>query len=286
MELKSLSMAIVTRFAPSPTGRLHLGHVLSAWVAWDLARSEDGRFLLRMEDIDGSRVRPEYEDGIIEDLQWLGLHWDGDILRQSERQDAYQQAFEELQAKDLLYPCFCTRKEIQAELKAMGGAPHEHGEVYPGICKRLSTEERESKIASGLPHAWRLDAGRASQVSGPLTFTDQLHGIVTVDPALLGDVVITRKDIGVSYHLAVVVDDAHQDITLVSRGEDLLPSTHVHRLLQAALNLPEPEYHHHHLVVDDNGQRLAKRCDSLSIESLRQSGETAEAVLQRIRSLA
>ena len=280
-------MAIVTRFAPSPTGRLHLGHALSAWIAWDLAQgSNDGKFLLRMEDIDGSRVRPEYEAGIIEDLQWLGLKWDGEVLRQSERQDAYRAAFEQLQGLDLLYPCFCTRKDIQAEIKAMGGAPHGTDPVYPGTCRRLSPSERADRIAAGEPHAWRLDSQRAAELAGDLSFEDEVHGHIEVNPDLLGDVVISRKDISISYHLAVVVDDAHQGVTLVSRGEDLLPSTHVHRLLQSALNLPVPRYHHHHLVHDEDGKRLAKRCDSLSIESLRASGKTADEVLQQISSLA
>ena len=280
-------MAIVTRFAPSPTGRLHLGHALSAWIAWDLAQgSNDGKFLLRMEDIDGSRVRPEYEAGIIEDLQWLGLKWDGEVLRQSERQDAYRAAFEQLQGLDLLYPCFCTRKDIQAEIKAMGGAPHGTDPVYPGTCRRLSPSERGDRVAAGEPHAWRLDSQRAAELAGDLSFEDEVHGHIEVNPDLLGDVVISRKDISISYHLAVVVDDAHQGVTLVSRGEDLLPSTHVHRLLQSALNLPVPRYHHHHLVHDEDGKRLAKRCDSLSIESLRASGKTADEVLQQISSLA
>lgn len=280
-------MAIVSRFAPSPTGRLHLGHALSAWVAHQLARSTDGgHFLLRMEDIDGSRVRPEYEAGIIEDLQWLGLQWDGDIVRQSERQQAYQDAFDCLRDMGLLYPCFCTRKEIQAEIKAMGGAPHGEAEVYPGTCRKLSLEEREQKIAAGISHSWRLNSDKASKMAGALSFYDQVHGTIELNPELLGDVVISRKDIGVAYHLAVVVDDAYQGITVVSRGEDLLPSTHVHRLLQAVLKLPEPVYHHHRLVLDEEGQRLAKRCDSLSIEHLRESGTSAEEVLQRITSLA
>ena len=278
---------MITRFAPSPTGRMHLGHALSAWIAHDLARSTGGKFLLRMEDIDVSRARPEFEAGIIEDLQWLGLSWDGEILRQSERQEAYQSAFWRLRELDLLYPCFCTRKEIQAEIEAMGGAPHNHGEaIYPGICKRLSPDEREQRIEAGKSHAWRLDSNRASDMAGPLHIEDDLHGKLKVDPELLGDVVITRKDIGVSYHLAVVVDDAHQQITLVSRGDDLLPSTHVHRLLQQTLKLPEPRYHHHALMLDDKGERLAKRSDSLSIAALRKSGKSPSQLLEEIRSFA
>ena len=280
-------MSIVTRFAPSPTGRLHLGHVLSACIAQDLARnSSEGKFLLRMEDIDASRVRPEHEAGIIEDLEWLGLKWDGEILRQSERHDAYQHALHLLQAMGLVYPCFCTRKEIQTEIKAMGGAPHDQEVVYPGTCRNLSACEREARIAAGETHAWRLDSKRTAERVGPLTFEDAHRGKIEVNPDILGDVVISRRDIGVAYHLAVVVDDAHQKISLVSRGEDLLPSTHVHRLLQAALNLTEPSYHHHHLLLDKNGKRLTKRYDALSIESLRRSGKDASEILEQITSLA
>lgn len=278
-------MAIRTRFAPSPTGRLHLGHALAACVARDLARSQpDGRFLLRMEDIDASRVRPAYYEGIIRDLRWLGADWDEEVLRQSERQHAYREAFEHLQAKQVVYPCFCTRREIQAEIKAIGGAPHGPGEpVYPGICRQLPESERRLKLAAGTPHAWRLNSDRASQQAGPLAFQDHRFGRVDVDPCLLGDVVIARKDIGISYHLAVVVDDAHQRISHVTRGEDLLESTHVHRLLQALLSLPEPRYLHHPLVLDAQGRRLAKRCDSLSLATLRDAGTTAEEVMDMIR---
>lgn len=281
-------MAIVTRFAPSPTGRLHLGHAMSACVAYDLAHAQKaGRFLLRIEDIDVSRCRPEFEAGIIEDLKWLGLNWDDNILRQSERQDAYQSAFWKLRELELLYPCFCTRKEIQAEIEAMGGAPHgPEGPLYPGICKSLGREERERRIEAGEAHAWRLDSEMAGRMAGSLDFEDTRHGTIAVDPSLLGDVVITRKDIGVSYHLAVVVDDAFQGINLVSRGQDLLASTHVHRLLQQALKLPVPRYHHHALLLDDKGHRLAKRADSQSIAALRKAGRTPAELLATIRSFA
>ncbi len=281
-------MAIVTRFAPSPTGRLHLGHAMSACVAYDLAHAQKaGRFLLRMEDIDISRCRPEFEAGIIEDLKWLGLDWDDNVLRQSERQDAYQSAFWKLRELELLYPCFCTRKEIQAEIEAMGAAPHgPEGPLYPGICKSLSCEQRDQRIKAGEPHSWRLDSETAGRMAGYLEFEDARHGTIAVDPSLLGDVVITRKDIGVSYHLAVVVDDAYQEITLVSRGQDLLASTHVHRLLQQALQLPVPRYHHHALLLDDKGHRLAKRADSQSIAALRKAGRNPAALLATIRSFA
>ncbi|MDX1680764.1 MAG: tRNA glutamyl-Q(34) synthetase GluQRS [Akkermansiaceae bacterium] len=284
--MRKPDMPVVTRFAPSPTGQLHLGHALAAWVAWDLARSNEGRFLLRMEDIDVSRSRPEHEVDIRRDLRWLGLDWDEETPRQSERGEAYQTAFMQLQSRGLLYPCFCTRKEIQAEIEAMGGAPHgPGGDHYPGTCKRLSRDERQQRIDHGESHAWRLDAELASRQVGALDFHDQLQGTVTVDAHLLGDVVIMRKDIGISYHLAVVVDDAEQKVSHVTRGVDLLESTHVHRMLQAALELPVPQYFHHPLVLDDQGRRLAKRCDSMSLAKLREEGRSPEELLTRVRSL-
>ncbi|MCU0779005.1 MAG: tRNA glutamyl-Q(34) synthetase GluQRS [Akkermansiaceae bacterium] len=277
---------IRTRFAPSPTGRLHLGHALAARVARDLARSQPGgRFLLRFEDIDTPRVRAEFYQEIESDLQWLGLPWDEAPLRQTTRGAAYEAALTELRAKNLVYPCFCTRREIQSELAHMAAAPHgPEGPVYPGTCRHLSAREREGKIAAGLPHAWRLDSRMAAEHAGPLTFRDLRFGTIAVDPSLLGDVVLARKDIGTAYHLAVVVDDAFQHITHVTRGEDLLPSTHVHRLLQNLLGLPEPVYLHHGLFLDEHGKRLAKRHDALSIAALRESGLTPEQVRARLPS--
>jgi len=265
---------------------MHLGHALAACVARDLARSDpEGRFVLRLEDIDSARVRSEFEDGILEDLRWLGIDWDGEILHQSDRQQAYRQAFDMLREQELVYPCFCTRKDIQAEIAAMSGAPHgQDSGVYPAICQRLSAEEQREKLAADLPHAWRLDSHEAAKRLGPLSFRDLRYGTVAVDPQLLGHVVIARKDIGISYHLAVVVDDAHQGITHVTRGEDLLASTHVHRLLQEILKLAEPVYHHHPLVLDEHGNRLAKRSDSLSIAALREAGLSPGEVLEKIRS--
>jgi len=279
-------MLVRTRFAPSPTGRLHLGHALAARVAHDLARrTEGGAFLLRHEDIDTPRVREEFYQHIEEDLSWLGFRWDETPLRQSQRTAAYEAALATLRAKDLVYPCFCTRREIQAEWSSMASAPQgPEGPLYPGTCRRLSAAEREEKIAAGAPHAWRLDADMAAVVTGPLNFHDIRFGTIKVDPQLLGDVVLARKEISVAYHLAVVVDDAFQRITHVTRGEDLLPSTHVHRLLQALLDLPEPTYLHHPLVLDAQGKRLAKRHDALSIAALRESGLTPEETLARISS--
>lgn len=269
-------MAVRTRFAPSPTGRLHLGHALAARVAHDLSRqTPDGVFLLRFEDIDAQRVREEFYHGIEEDLEWLDLKWDETPLRQSDRTAAYETALAILREKDLAYPCFCTRREIQEEWSNMSAAPHgPEGPVYPGTCRKLNAREREERIAAGLPHAWRLNARKAASVTGPLTFRDLRFGMLQVNPDLLGDVVLARKDIGSAYHLAVVVDDAFQQITHVTRGEDLLSSTHVHRLLQFLLELPEPVYLHHPLVLDEHGKRLAKRHDALSIAALRESGLT------------
>jgi glutamyl-Q tRNA(Asp) synthetase len=278
--------AIRTRFAPSPTGRLHLGHVFAAKVARDLARSSPGgAFLLRHEDIDGPRVREEFYQDIERDLEWLGLTWDGPPLRQSARGDAHDAALSHLRDHGLVYPCFCTRREIQAEIARMASAPHgADGPLYPGTCRSLGTSQREEKLAAGLPHAWRLDSRLAAIVAAdsstaPLTFHDLRCGTITVDPGLLGDVVLARKDIGTAYHLAVVVDDAFQQITHVTRGEDLLPSTHVHRLLQVILGLPEPVFLHHPLVLDSAGRRLAKRCDSLSVSTMKNSGMSPAEVL-------
>ncbi|MEK7953776.1 tRNA glutamyl-Q(34) synthetase GluQRS [Luteolibacter soli] len=273
----------VTRFAPSPTGWPHLGHAYAAKVARDLAKQDEGRFLLRFEDIDHTRVRPEYYDAIETDLHWLGLDWDGPALRQSDRTTAYAAALEDLRHIGVAYPCFCTRREIEDEVARMISAPHgPEGALYPGTCRRLSEDERNTRLADGQQPAWRLDAGKAAEITGPLSFTDLRHGHIPVDPTLLGDVVLARKDIGTSYHLAVVVDDSFQQVTHVTRGEDLLPSTHVHRILQTLLGFPEPVYLHHALVVDENGVRLAKRHDSLSIRSLREAKLTPPDLLARL----
>lgn len=273
-------MTVCTRFAPSPTGRLHLGHVFAARVAHALARDAAGVFLLRHEDIDGLRVREEFYQGIEHDLTWLGLTWDGEALRQTSRIAAYDAALESLREMNFIYPCFCTRREIQEEWARMGAAPQgPEAPVYPRICRKLTASERRTKIASGTPHAWRLDSAKAGDFAGPLTFRDLRYGEICVNPDLLGDVVLARKDIGTAYHLAVVVDDAFQQITHVTRGEDLLSSTHVHRLLQVLLELPEPVYFHHALVLDAAGQRLAKRNDAQSIKTLRDSGMTPAEVL-------
>ena len=292
-----------TRFAPSPTGRLHLGHVLAARVAHDWARERGGEFLLRHEDIDATRVRREYYEQIEEDLCWLGFQWDGPALRQSSRLAAYAAALEQLKSLGVVYPCDCSRRDIQDEVAAMLAAPHgPEGPLYPGTCRPRAggaLAERNTGIlpvrddsASSLSapanrtvvdgHAWRLDSRKAADLTGKLSFTDLRHGTLEVNPDLLGDVVLARRDIGTAYHLAVVLDDAYQQISHVTRGEDLLPATHVQRLLQALLGLPEPVYLHHPLVLDAQGRRLAKRHDALAVAALRQAGLSAAEVLARL----
>jgi glutamyl-Q tRNA(Asp) synthetase len=275
---------IVTRFAPSPTGRLHVGHAFSALFAERAARAADGRFLLRLEDIDVGRCRPEFAVGITEDLTWLGVRWDGAVRVQSEHMADYRGALDRLRGRGLLYPCFCTRKDIQDEIARAGHAPHgPDGALYPGICRGLDPADAERRIAAGTPYALRLDMARAlAVVPSALAFVDRDAGTVIVEPAQFGDVVLARKDVPTSYHLAVVVDDALQGVTLVTRGLDLLPSTHVHRLLQALLDEPVPDYHHHRLLTDASGERLAKRADAVSLATLRAQGETPAALRARL----
>jgi glutamyl-Q tRNA(Asp) synthetase len=269
----------VTRFAPSPTGRLHIGHAYSALFAARAAENAGGRFLLRIEDIDAGRCRAEFEEAIYEDLAWLGLTWEQPVRRQSEHFDDYRAALRKLEQMNAVYPCFCTRKDIQKEVEAAGRAPHgPDGPLYPGTCRALSAGEREALIDAGEPHALRLDMARAAELAGPLRFTDRKRGVIAVDGASCGDVVLARKDAPVSYHLAVTVDDAIQGVTLVTRGEDLLHATHVHRILQTLLGLPEPEYWHHVLLTGADGRRFAKRDRSLTIQALREAGRTAAEV--------
>jgi glutamyl-Q tRNA(Asp) synthetase len=271
---------IVTRFAPSPTGHLHLGHVHSALAGWHAARDAGGRFLLRIEDIDPQRCRPAFETALIEDLRWLGIDWDGPVRRQSEHVREHAAALARLADDGLAYPCFCSRRAVEAEIARAGGAPHgPEGPHYPGTCRHLSTGVRATRLADGTPHAWRLDSAAVAARAGPVWFDDAHAGRVTADPGLLGDVVIARRDVPTSYHLAVVVDDAAQGVTLVTRGEDLLAATHVHRLLQAALDLPVPAYAHHGLLRDAAGARLSKRDGALSVRALRAAGRSAAAVL-------
>jgi glutamyl-Q tRNA(Asp) synthetase len=276
---------IISRFAPSPTGRLHLGHAFSALKAHDYARTHDGRFLLRIEDIDPTRCRPEHVQRIVEDLDWLGLRWDEPPVFQSKRLPLYAEALGRLGGQGLTYPCFCTRARIAAEIAASATAPHgPDGPLYPGTCRHLSEDERARRIAAGEPHAWRLDVAKAAALAGPLAWHDERAGIVAATPEIHGDVVLARKDAPTSYHLAVTVDDAAQGITDVVRGEDLFAATHVHRLLQALLALPTPRYHHHRLLTDDKGERLAKRAGSPTLASMRAEGVDAKGLVARLRS--
>jgi len=269
--------ATVTRFAPSPTGELHLGHAYAALLAQQAAERDDGRFLLRIEDIDAGRCRPEFVAGIREDLRWLGLRWEEPVRRQSEHLTDYRAALDKLDALGVLYPCFCTRKEIAEEIASSPSAPHgPDGLVYPGTCRRLSADERLAKMESGAPYALRLDLARAMAVAehkagGPFSWTDAGTPIAC-DPNALGDVVLARKDSPVSYHLAVTVDDALQGVTLVTRAKDLFFATHIHRLLQVLLDLPSPSYLHHDLILGESGQRLSKRDGAKALRTLRSEG--------------
>jgi glutamyl-Q tRNA(Asp) synthetase len=276
--------SLVTRFAPSPTGYLHLGHVRSAWEGWRAARAAGGRFLLRLEDIDRVRCRPEYARAIIEDLAWLGLDWDGPIRRQSEHLAEYSAALARLDRAGLLYPCFCTRRDIQAEIARAGGAPQgELGAPYPGTCRRLAPAERALRLEGAADYALRLDLPTALARTGPLAWYEDGRR-VAADPAALGDVVLARKEVPTSYHLAVTLDDALQGVTVVTRGADLFAATHIHRLLQALLGLPTPGYRHHPLLTDGAGRRLAKRDGAPSVRALRQAGRSPAEILAAARA--
>ena len=309
--------SVVTRFAPSPTGRLHLGHAYSAVQAHDRARGAGGRFLLRIEDIDGTRSRPEHVAAIEADLRWLGLGWDGPVLFQSMRLDVYAAALERLRGMGLLYPCFCTRAEIAASLSA----PHGPEAVYPGTCRALDADAVAARVAHGDRFAWRLDMAKALALAPPLpgreglgvgrleagvaphygpthpsipslprrggvnlTWTDEIAGTIVADPLSHGDVILARKDAPASYHLAVTIDDAAQGVSHVVRGVDLFGATHVHRLLQALLGFPTPVYHHHALIAGPDGARLAKRNHAPTLESLRLAGEDGPALAASLRA--
>lgn len=274
---------IVTRFAPSPTGRLHEGHAFGALFAWHAAKAAGGRFLLRIEDIDQGRCRPEFEAGIVEDLTWLGLDWEAPVRRQFEHMADYRAALDRLADMGVLYPCFCTRADIAAEIARADAAPHgPEGPLYPGTCRGLSPGQRDARIAAGAAYALRLDAVKAARITGPLDWHDRAAGTIACDPLAHGDVVLARKDVPASYHLAVTHDDALQGVTLVTRGLDLFHATHVHRLLQALLGWPTPDYHHHRLIVDAGGTRLAKRAGAPTLKSLRDAGESGAALRARL----
>lgn len=278
---------MITRFAPSPTGLLHLGHAFSALTTYDMAQAAGGRFLLRIEDIDVPRCKPAFEQAIYDDLAWLGLDWESPVMRQSERLPAYVEALDRLTAMGLTYPCSCTRGDIKAALSAPqeGTEPiyGPDGPVYPGTCRGRSMSSRENGDAI------RLDMAKAMAQTGVLDFTETgpAHmGQHRVPPEEMienvGDIVLARRDIGTSYHIAVVVDDAAQGITHVVRGEDLFSATPVHVLLQRLLGLPTPTYHHHRLIRDETGKRLAKRDDARAIRLYRDQGETPEDIRRRV----
>jgi glutamyl-Q tRNA(Asp) synthetase len=269
----------VTRFAPSPTGLLHLGHAFSALTAFCAAREAGGRFLLRIEDIDPVRCKPAFAQALFDDLRWLGLTWEEPVRFQSAHGADYAAALERLREMELLYPCFCTRKEIGAL-----AAPQENddaGPVYPGTCRDLSAQAREA-LAQTRSHVWRLDMGRACDRAGAIFWHDAIKGEVRADPARFGDVVLARKDVPTSYHLSVTVDDALQGVTCVTRGEDLFAATDIHRLLQALLALPTPRYRHHALLRDATGRRFAKRDKALTLRSLREAGKTPRDVREMV----
>lgn len=285
-----MSAALVTRFAPSPTGHLHAGHAYSAGIAFLRARQAGGRFLLRIEDIDRTRCRRDFEAAILEDLAWLGLRWEEPVRRQSDHFAEYRAALDDLAARGLLYPCFCTRRQVLAELEAMGQAPHGiDGPVYPGTCRHLSAAEREAKIAAGAPYALRLDVAKAlaSLPGGTrLVWTDEAAGQQEATADLLrtriGDAVLARKETPASYHLCVTLDDALQGVTLVTRGRDLLEATHLHRLLQALFGLATPAYAHHGLIADAGGERMAKRKGAASLRERRAAGATPAEIWREV----
>lgn len=266
-------MTLVTRFAPSPTGRLHLGHAFSALSAFDAAQAAGGRFLLRIEDIDRTRCRPEFEQAIHEDLAWLGLEWETPVRRQSDHMADYEAALERLRDMGVLYRCFRTRREVA---EAMASAPHGPGDAYRG--EALDPEEEAGRLARGEPFAWRLSLDRARERLGEayhrLTYLDLDRGEMSANPDAAGDVVLARKDVGVAYHLAVVVDDALQGVTHVIRGEDLREAAPIQRLLQTLLGLPAPLYRHHPLILGPDGKRLAKRDGAATLDELRRLGTT------------
>ncbi|MCU0953663.1 MAG: tRNA glutamyl-Q(34) synthetase GluQRS [Hyphomicrobium sp.] len=290
-----MTAPFITRFAPSPNGELHLGHALSALTAFDMARRYGGQFILRIEDIDVQRTREQHVAGICDDLRWLGIEWDGPLLRQSVRFDAYREATQRLQDLGVLYPCFATRSEIEAAAAGRHtGTDPDGSPLYPGLCKNLSASEIAHRTASGEPYCLRLDmdlaleAANAMSKGRPLVFGEWTGeysnppSMVTADPARWGDAVIVRKDTPASYHLAVVVDDAMQGITHVIRGRDLYAATGLHRLLQVLLDIPEPVYHHHRLLLDAAGRKLSKSIGSTSLRSLRQAGTTPAEIRQLV----
>jgi glutamyl-Q tRNA(Asp) synthetase len=283
----------IFRFAPSPNGYLHLGHAYSALLNDDMARACDGRLLLRIENIDASRCRPEYETAIYEDLRWLGISWSEPVRRQSEHFADYRAAVAKLEAAGLLYPSFESRSEIAAmvaERERAGPWPRDPDDVplYPGVAGMMPAEERARRRREGQPFALRLEAAAAAARTGPLSWSEsgsgpqRQTGRVTAEPQRWGDVVLARKELPTSYHLAVAVDDALQGVTDVVRGQDLFWATGIHRLLQVLLGLPEPAYHHHGLILDDDGRKLSKATQATSLRQLRAAGASAADIRRMV----
>jgi glutamyl-Q tRNA(Asp) synthetase len=278
-----------TRFAPSPTGYMHLGHAFAALTAYDTACAAGGAFVLRIEDIDQTRCRPEYAAAIFEDLAWLGIEWEEPVRRQSEHFADYAAALAGFERSGVCYPCFCTRTEIEEEIARAAAAPHgPEGPLYPGTCRTLAPEERAARVKSE-PYAVRLDLAKAQRHLGrPLYFDergrgpDGGRGLRRAAPHLLGDVVLARKELPASYHLAVMVDDALQDISLVTRGEDLYHATHIQRVLRELLGLRAPAYAHHRLIVDEAGKKFSKRNQAVSLRALRAGGVTPADIRKRL----
>jgi glutamyl-Q tRNA(Asp) synthetase len=263
---------IRTRFAPSPNGLLHLGHAYAAIAAHDLARARGGEFLLRIEDIDGTRSRAELVPEILADLRWLGLEWDGEVVFQSARLESYAAAAERLKARGLLYPCQCTRAEVLATARETGP----DGPLYAGTCREHAVDPEGA--------AWRLDVAKALALAGALEWTDELAGPQTARPEIFGDVVLVRKEAPASYHLAATLDDAADGVTLVTRGRDLFAASHIHRLLQALCALPVPVWHHHALLCEPDGSKLAKRRGSPALADLRRAGKDGSALADALRA--
>jgi glutamyl-Q tRNA(Asp) synthetase len=286
----------VFRFAPSPNGYLHLGHALSALLNFDMARAAGGRFLLRMEDIDAARCRPEFEAAIYEDLAWLGLSWEHPVRRQSEHLDDYRAALQTLQAMHLTFPSFESRAEIahmvgDRDVRERWPRDPDGVPVYPGAARQMKEQDRQARIARGDPYAIRLDMEKAMEWTGPLRWSESGSGPaaecgdVLADPVAWGDVIVGRKEMPTSYHLAVVIDDALQGVTDVVRGRDLFWSTSVHRVLQALLGLPAPNYRHHQLILDPDGKKLSKSTLATGLRELRAQGMTP-ADIRRLVNVA
>lgn len=279
IKTENTSPVFVTRFAPSPTGGLHKGHAYSALLAFYEAQKQGGRFLLRIEDIDTTRCKPEFIDDIYKDLEWLGLSWETPVRQQSDHFQDFQTALEKLKTMGMVYPCFCTRKEIQNSQPEIGP----EGIIYPGTCKHLSRNSRDKLLKADKPHSWRLDLSAAlERIGKPLSWQDEKAGTVEAAPELLGDVILARKDTPTSYHLSVVIDDALQQVSHIIRGKDLWHATHIHVVLQTLFEVRQPHYWHHDLLLDESGEKFAKRNKSVTLKSIRERGVSAADLKQEL----